>query len=61
MPTMAHTDRLTGERIGLEGGKEQGDIGDVLYGGEFFVHGLGQHDLLDDALLAGRPKVSGQP
>ena len=43
---------LTGERIGLEGGKEQGDVGHVLDRGEFLVHGLRQHDLLDDALLA---------
>ena len=41
MPTMAHTDRLTGERIGLEGGEEQGHFGDVLDRGEFLVHRLG--------------------
>src|SRR5207342_1706147 len=52
MPAMAHADRLAGERIGLEGGEEQGHVGHVLDRGELLVHGLGEHDLLDHALLA---------
>jgi hypothetical protein len=52
MPAMAHADRLTGERIGLEGGEEQRDLRDVFHRGKFLVHGLGEHDLLNHALLA---------
>ena len=52
MPAMADADRLAGERIGLEGGEEQGHVGHVLDRGEFLVHRLGEHDLLDHALLA---------
>src|SRR6476619_5136657 len=52
MPAMAYADRLAGERIGLEGGEEQGHVGHVLDRGEFLVHRLGEHDLLDHALLA---------
>src|SRR5262245_24480891 len=52
VPAMAHADRLAGERIGLEGGEEQRHVGHVLDRGEFLVHRLCQHDLLDHALLA---------
>jgi len=51
MPTMADADGLARQSIGLEGGKEQGDVGHVLDRGEFLVHGLAKQHLLDDALL----------
>src|SRR6476620_12271589 len=52
MPAMADADRLAGERVSLEGGEEQSHVGHVLDRGELLVHRLGQHDLLDYALLA---------
>src|SRR5262245_10598106 len=52
MPAMAHADRLAGERVGLRACEEQGDVGDVLYGGEALIPRLGEHDRLDDARLA---------
>src|SRR5512138_924314 len=52
MPAMAYADRLAGERVGLEGCEEQGHLGHVLDRGELLVHRLGEHDLLDHALLA---------
>src|SRR5262245_34426809 len=52
MPAMAHADRLPGERVGLEGGEEQGHVSDILDRCELLVHCLGEHNLLDHALLA---------
>src|ERR1700761_6882543 len=37
-PAMADDDRLAGQRVGLERGKEQRRLGDVIRGGEFTVH-----------------------
>lgn len=36
-PWLTHTDC---QGIGLKGGEEQGNLGDILYRGELLVHGL---------------------
>ena len=40
-----------GQRVGLECGEQQRDLGDVLDRGELLVDGLGEHHLFDHALL----------
>ena len=35
----------------VESSKEQGKLGNILHRREFVVHGLGEHDLLNDSFL----------
>src|SRR3954465_8949715 len=51
-PAVAHHQRLAGERVGREGGEEEGGRGDVGGGGELAVAGFLEHHLLDDVVLA---------
>ena len=43
---MADDEGLTGQCIGGEGGKEEGDFGHVFDGCEFMINGAAQHDAL---------------
>lgn len=47
-PAMAHDQRLAGQRVAFEAGKEYRRFGDVLDRGEFSVHRVLQHYVLDD-------------
>jgi hypothetical protein len=43
---MAHDKGLAGERIGGEGGKEEGDFNHIFNVCEFMIDGAAQHDAL---------------
>ncbi len=56
-PAVADNQRLTGQRIGLEGGEEERRLGDIRDRRELTIDGLLEHDLLDDGLL-GDPELA---
>src|SRR3954465_8168722 len=51
-PAVTHHQRLAGQRVGREGGEEEGGRGDVGRRCELAIDGLLQHHLLDDVVLA---------
>src|SRR5260221_8289773 len=50
-PSVADDDRLTGQCVRTEAGKEERSFRHVFHGGEFPVHGFFQHDVLDHILF----------
>jgi hypothetical protein len=48
---MADDERLSGQRIRIECGKEKRSLNHVLNCGELVVHGILQHNFVDDTLL----------
>ena len=55
---MADDERLSGERIGREGGEQKRDLGDILHGREFAVDRLAEFvDRHRDAMLGPRTVV----
>jgi hypothetical protein len=51
-PAVASDQRLTGERIGVEHRKQQGDLCHILHRGELPVYRLFQHPLLNHIVFA---------
>ena len=50
-PAVAHHERLAGQRVRSERGEEESRFGHVLDRGELAVHGVLEHDGLDDLLF----------
>src|ERR1700735_4194206 len=50
-PAVADDDGLAGERVGTERREEQRGFRHVVHRGEFAIHGLLEHDVLDHLLL----------
>src|SRR6266849_6057872 len=50
-PSVADDNGLAGERIRIESSEEERGFRHILHRGEFTVHGVFQHDVLDHVLL----------
>src|SRR3546814_10452334 len=51
-PAMADHQALPGQRVGLEGGERERDVGDVVDGGELAIDGVLEHHVLHHLVLA---------
>src|SRR3546814_1697368 len=53
-PAVADHQALPGQRVGLEGGERERDVGDVVDGGELAIDGVLEHPVLHHLVLADR-------